>query len=246
MVEGAVELLLEARLGSIHEFDGTAGVAGAAVGKSGAGGRGEIGRFRVQSILVVDDGGFEVGHADETPAGRCHGVDQGGFGGRGGVVFGIERFDEGLEARGTFALEDEAFGEKVVAGGVARDYGFSGWRLSSGGFSGVGSVGRDLFFCRHLLLGISFDGHIVRHAEGEIAPICCKALNTLRRFWNFSCERKSSLHLCGGKRGGKGGTIGRKLERKGVARNRKLYVQSASRAFFGGDLELGAGVYEEA
>ena len=131
-VEGAVELLLEAGFGSIHEFDGTAGVAGAAVGKSGAGGRGEIGGFRVQSILVIDDGGFEVGHADETPAGRGHGVDQGGFGGRGGVVFGVERLDEGLEARGTFALEDEAFGEKVVASGVLRDYGFSSWRLCSG------------------------------------------------------------------------------------------------------------------
>src|ERR1035438_6192246 len=87
-VEGAVELLLEAGFGSIHQLDGTAGVGGAAVGKSGAGGRGEIGGFRVQSILVIDDGGFEVGHADETPAGRGHGVDQGGFGGRGGVVFG--------------------------------------------------------------------------------------------------------------------------------------------------------------
>src|SRR5580658_5688749 len=84
-VESAVELVLEAGFGTIHQLDRTAGVAGAAVGESSAGRSGEIGGLGVQTIFVVDDGGFEIGHADETPAGSGHGIDQSGLGWRGGL-----------------------------------------------------------------------------------------------------------------------------------------------------------------
>lgn len=124
-VEGAVELVLEAGFGAIHQLDGTTGIAGAAVGESCAGWGGQAGGAGIQGIFVVDAGGFEIERADESPAGSRHGFDEGGFGWRDGFVFRVERFDEGLETRGALAPEDDTFGEKIVADGVAGNYGFS-------------------------------------------------------------------------------------------------------------------------
>jgi hypothetical protein len=83
----------------------------AAVGGGGeVGGAGIGGGF--EGVFIVDGGGFEVGHPDEAPAGGGHGFDESFFAGGGGGEFGVKRCDEGLEARGTLALEDVAFGEK--------------------------------------------------------------------------------------------------------------------------------------
>ena len=106
---------------------------------------------------MIDDGGFEIGHADETPAGGDHGVDQCGFGGSGRVVLSVKRFDESLETSGTFALENEAFGEEFMARGIPRNHGFTDGGLGSGGLGRVGAIGRDLFFGCHFLSTISFE-----------------------------------------------------------------------------------------
>lgn len=75
-VESAVELKLKAGFGAVHELDGAAGIGRAAVSETGAGGGGELGRIGLGLVLVVEESGFEAGHANETPAGGGHGVDQ--------------------------------------------------------------------------------------------------------------------------------------------------------------------------
>jgi len=52
-----------------HSEPDFGGIAGTAVGESGAGWGGQVSGAGVQCIFVVDAGRFEIGHADETPAG---------------------------------------------------------------------------------------------------------------------------------------------------------------------------------
>jgi hypothetical protein len=141
---------------------------------------------------MVDDCGFEIRHADETPAGSRHRVNERCFSRGGGVVFSVKRFDEGLETLGAFTSEDEASCEKGMAGAVPGNYGFTSEGAGPRGFGRVGAVGRYLFsvaidssprYCvsTSALCGIRM---------GSLRVFERKALNRLRRFRDFGCDWK--------------------------------------------------------
>ncbi len=99
--------------------------------------------------VAIEGGLLRSPDAELMPAGDGHGFDEGEFGFRGGLEFGCEGGEEGLEAVLGFAFEDDGAGEKSVTGGVARGVEFA---LKGEGASGTGSVaagGFDLFLGSH-------------------------------------------------------------------------------------------------
>lgn len=130
--------------------EGPGVVSQIAKGDGGEDGSRTGGRIRVlgSGHFQFKAGGLNFPHAEETPAGGGHGLDQGGFGGVARLELGEQRRREVVETARGFTLENHRAGEKV-AGGVLRRGSFAFGCDRAGGFGGVGSIRLDLTFSCH-------------------------------------------------------------------------------------------------
>src|SRR6266446_9455056 len=65
-------------------------------------------------VFVLVEGGFHALHPQPAPGGHGDLGDEDFLGGGGGLVFGVEPVDEGVELGGIFAGQDEGFGIQAV------------------------------------------------------------------------------------------------------------------------------------
>ena len=115
--------------------DGSAGLVGAEDFAADA--------FLVDVVQAHAEEGF--GHVDaaETPCDVGELVDEEGFGGSLGVVFGVEGLTVGVEVFALFAEEDGGLGGEGVFEGVERGDGFAFGGAGAGAFECVGAVGEE-------------------------------------------------------------------------------------------------------
>jgi hypothetical protein len=87
---------------------------------------------------------FESAHAAQSPCADGHLLDEQGFGGSGGLVFGEKGVEEFLELVGVFAWENAGLSGEAVAKRVEADGGASFGSARAGAGLGVATIGVDL------------------------------------------------------------------------------------------------------
>jgi hypothetical protein len=116
MAKGVVILTVIGGFEAVLQGEG-AGVIGQAA--KGGGGEdcarsGGWGGFRGAGHLLLKTGGLNSPHAQQTPAGGGHGLDQGCFGGVARLELAHESRGEGVEAAHGFTLENHGAGNEAV------------------------------------------------------------------------------------------------------------------------------------
>jgi len=93
--------------------------------------------------------GFEGAHAAQAPCGHRHLLDEQGFGGAGGLVFGEKGVEQFLEFVGIFVGENSGLGGEAVAESVEAN-GSATFRSARAGTElGVATIGVDLALGEH-------------------------------------------------------------------------------------------------
>lgn len=146
--EGPLVGPLKGALVTMQKIEDAGVVGQMAKGEGGEDGCRSGGRVLARH-LHLKTGGLDSPHAQLTPVGDGHGMDQLGFGGIAGMELEVESSEELVEGPDGFALEDNGAGEKVVAGRVPRGDALAFGRDWSGGFCGVGAISLDLTFSCH-------------------------------------------------------------------------------------------------
>ena len=146
-MKGPIECALDAGFVARKGFDGAG--TGSVVGESAG--------ARVETVFVVgelghaeiEQTGFKRPHAAQTPGGHGHLLDEQGFGGTGGLVFGEKGIEQFPEFVGIFVGKDGGLGGESVAEGVERDGGATFGSARAGGVLGVATIGVELTLGRH-------------------------------------------------------------------------------------------------
>jgi len=141
-VGGAVPGAVEA------DFVAGEGFVGAGRMAQGAGGEHDLGGWFFVSggggllaLFVGEGGGFEGPAAEEAPAADGHGFDEVVLVLGGGLEAAGVGGEEGVEAGGGFAGEEDGAGEETVGDGVLGGVAFAFRGAGAGGFLGVRAVG---------------------------------------------------------------------------------------------------------
>jgi hypothetical protein len=148
-VERAIERTLDAGFVARKGFDGTG--PGSVVGEGARAGI-KIGRLFVPGQLRHTDTeqtGFEGAHAAQAPGGHGHLLDEQGFGGSGGLVFGEKGVEQLLKLFRVFVGEDGGFGGEAVAERVEADGGATFRSSRAGRELGVATIGVELALGEH-------------------------------------------------------------------------------------------------
>ena len=148
-VERSVEGALDAGFIAREAFDGAG--TGGVVGESARTGVEGGGIFVAGELrhAEAEQAGFKGAHAAQAPGGHGHLLDEKGFRGSGGLVFGEEGVEQFLEFRGIFVGEDGGLGGEAVAEGVERDGGATFRSARAGGELGIATIGVKLALGRH-------------------------------------------------------------------------------------------------
>ena len=144
-VRGAVPGAVEA------DFVAGEGFVGAGRMAEGAGGEHDLGGWffvggggGLLALFVGEGGGFEGPAAEEAPAADGHGFDEVVFVLGGGLEAAGVGGEEGVEAGGRFAGEEDGAGEEAVGDGVLGGVAFALGGAGTGGFLGVRTVAGEL------------------------------------------------------------------------------------------------------
>jgi len=152
--EGAVVLAVIGGFEAMLKGEGS-GV----VGEGAKGDRGEhrsrCGRRAglLKGHFQLKAGGLNSPHAQQTPAGNGHGLDQGCFCGIARLKLENESRGEVVEAAHGFAFENDGAGNESGKRRVLRGNSFAFRGDGSGGFRGVGAIGFYLTFSCHTTYG---------------------------------------------------------------------------------------------
>jgi len=144
-VRGAVPGAVEA------DFVAGEGFVGAGRMAEGAGGEHDLGGWffvggggGLLALFVGEGGGFEGPAAEEAPAADGHGFDEVVLVLGGGLEAAGIGGEEGVEAGGRFAGEEDGAGEEAVGDGVLGGVAFALGGAGTGGFLGVRTVAGEL------------------------------------------------------------------------------------------------------
>lgn len=149
-VERAVEGALDAGLVARKVFYGAG--AGGVVGE-GAGAGIEVVVVGVELRHAdIEEAGFEGAEAAQSPGGHGHLLDEQGFAGADGLVFGKEGVADFAEFLGILVGEDGGLSGESVAKGVVGDGGATFGRARAGAALGVAAIGVELSLGKHRLV----------------------------------------------------------------------------------------------
>jgi len=148
-VEGAVEGALDAGFVAREAFDsaGAGGVIGEGAGAGIEGRQAFVARELRDT--ETEQSGLERAQAAEAPGGHGHLLDEQGFGGPIGLVFGEKSIEQLLELLGILIRENGGLRGEPVAQGVEADGGASFGSTRAGREPGVAAIGVDLALGRH-------------------------------------------------------------------------------------------------